>query len=118
MQDPTLSLPRQLDNSRKALPGGALIVAHFYDIESGRKNLEDRGLGTAHEQFQIPIPPDGGIQDLLLEVQSPNRRFDVVICESIDRVARRTFYGTKIEHELEQAGVALLAADEPMTLNG
>jgi site-specific DNA recombinase len=118
MQDPTLSLPRQLENSRTALPSGALIVAHFYDVESGRKDLEDRGHGTAHEQFRIPIPRDGGIQDLLEESARPDRRFDAVICESIDRISRRTFYGTKIEHELEQAGVALLAADEPLTLNG
>ncbi|MFI9559152.1 recombinase family protein [Nonomuraea endophytica] len=118
LQDPTLSLPRQLDNSRAALPPGAVIVAHFYDIESGRKNLEDRGYGTAHERFAIPIPRDGGIQDLLAEAARDNRRFDAVICEGIDRISRRTFYGTKIEHELEQLGVALFAADEPITLNG
>ncbi len=118
LQDPTLSLPRQLDNSRAALPLGAVIVAHFYDIESGRKNLEDRGYGTAHEHFTIPIPRDGGIQDLLAEAARDNRRFDAVICESIDRISRRTFYGTKIEHDLEQLGVALFAADEPITLNG
>jgi site-specific DNA recombinase len=35
-----------------------------------------------------------------------------VICESIDRIARRTFEGTLIERKLEQCGVALLAADE------
>jgi site-specific DNA recombinase len=118
VQDPTLSLPRQLDNSRTALPAGAVIVAHFYDIESGRKNLEDRGRGTAHEQFHIPIPRDGGIQDLLAEAARPSRRFDAVVCESIDRISRRTFYGTKIEHELEQSGVPLFAADEPITLTG
>ncbi len=118
LQDPTLSLPRQLDNSRTALPPGALVVAHFYDIESGRKNLEDRGHGTAHERFTIPIPRDGGLQDLLAEAARDQRRFDAVICESIDRISRRTFYGTKIEHELEQLGVALFAADEPITLNG
>jgi site-specific DNA recombinase len=118
LQDPTLSLPRQLDNSRSALPTGAMIVAHFYDVESGRKNLEDRGRGTAHEQFHLPIPRDGGIQDLLAEAVRPDRRFNAVVCESIDRISRRTFYGTKIEHELEQAGVALFAADEPITLTG
>ncbi len=37
-----------------------------------------------------------------------------MICESIDRVARRTYYGTMIEHEPERAGVLLVAADEPM----
>jgi site-specific DNA recombinase len=36
----------------------------------------------------------------------------------IDRIARRTYYGAKIEHELEQAGVALFAADEPILVSG
>jgi hypothetical protein len=114
LQDPTLSLPRQLNTSKTALPAGAVIVAHFYDIESGRKDLDLRGRGRAHEQFDIPIPRDGGIQDLLAEATRPDRRFDGVICESIDRVARRTYFGTKIEHELDRAGVLLVAADEPM----
>ncbi len=113
-QDPTLSLPRQLRNARAALPPGWVIVAHFYDVESGRKELATRGHSTAHEQFTIPIPRDGGIADLLQEAQSPQRRFAAVICESIERVARRTYFGTKIEHELEQSGVALCAADEPI----
>jgi hypothetical protein len=109
-----LSLPRQLRASQAVLPADAVIVAHFYDIESGRKNLADRGHGHAHEQFQIPIPRDGGIADLLAEAERPDRRFDVVICESIDRIARRTYIGTEIEHRLEQAGVRLIAADEPV----
>jgi site-specific DNA recombinase len=93
-------------------------VAHFYDVESGRKSLDARGYSLAHERFDIPIPRDGGIQDLLADAKSPTRRFDAVICESIERVARRTYYGTKIEHELEAAGVALFAADEPIVLSG
>ena len=117
-QDPTLSLPRQLHNSRTALPPGALIVAHYYDVESGRKDLALRGYSHAHERFDIPIPRDGGIQELLAEAANPTRRFDAVICESIERVARRTYYGTKIEHDLEAAGVALFAADEPISVGG
>jgi hypothetical protein len=113
-QDPTLSLPRQLRASRDALPDGCLIVAHFYDVESGRMDLAARGRGHAHEAFDIPIARDGGIQDLLAEAKRPDRRFAAVICESVERVARRTHFGTKIEYELEQAGVMLLAADEPM----
>jgi len=62
-QDPTLSLPRQLRASQDALLDDAVIVAHFYDVESGREDLADRGHGRAHEQFQIPIPRDGGIAD-------------------------------------------------------
>ena len=116
-QDPTISPPRQLRNSRDALPAGFVIVANFYDVESGRKDLDERGHGRAHEQFDIPIPRDGGIQDLLAEAARPDRRFVAVICESIERVARRTYFGTKIEHELEQSGVALIAADEPLALD-
>ena len=111
-QDPTLSLPRQLENSRNALPPGFVIVAKFYDVESGRKSVEPRGTGTAYRQFDIPIPRDGGVADLLAEAQRPDRRFVAVVCESIERVARTTYFSTKIEYELEQAGVALLAADE------
>ena len=33
-------------------------------------------------------------------------------------MARRTYYGTMIEHDLERAGVALFAADEPIVLSG
>ncbi len=121
-QDPTLSLPRQLASSQTALhtalPGQAVIVAHFYDIESGRKDLDARGFGRGHERFNIPVPRDGGIQDLLLEATQPDRRFDAVICESVDRIARRTYVGTQIENRLEQVGIPLWAADEPISLGG
>ena len=117
-QDPTLSIPRQAASCRAALPAGSVIVAHFYDIESGRKDLAGRGRSSAHERFDIPVARDGGIADLLAEVVRPDRRFDAVICESIDRVARRTYYGTQFEHQLEGAGVALFAADEPIVTSG
>ena len=115
-QDRTLSLPRQYRASQLVLPEDAVIVANFYDIESGRKDLDARGKSTAHEQFDIPIAREGGIQDLLAEAERPDRRFDFVICESIDRIARRTYIATDIENRLERAGVRLLAADEPFTL--
>lgn len=35
-----------------------------------------------------------------------------VVCDSVERIARVTYFGTKVEYELEQAGVPLLAADE------
>ncbi|MGA6164168.1 recombinase family protein [Amycolatopsis magusensis] len=116
MQDPTLSLPRQLGSSQRALPEDALIVAYFYDVESGRMDLNLRGSGRAHEQFDIPIQRDGGLQDLLAEAERVDRRFDYVICESIERTARHMYYGTTIEHRLERAGVRLLAADEHFQL--
>ncbi|MEU1808418.1 recombinase family protein [Micromonospora aurantiaca (nom. illeg.)] len=117
-QDPTLSLPRQLTNSERALLPGMEIVAWFYDVESSRKELTQRGSSTAWSKFDIGIQRHGGLNDLLAEATAPNRRFDVVICESIDRIARYTHQGTKIEHDLELAGVPLLAADEPIILDG
>ena len=62
-QDPTLSLPRQLDKSRISMPAPFVIVAHFYDVESGRTELSMRGQGTAHEKFDIPIPRERDRRD-------------------------------------------------------
>jgi site-specific DNA recombinase len=94
------------------LPPGARIVAHYWDVESGRKELDQRGRSDAYSRFDVNVPRDGGISELLRAPTSRTRPFDAVICEGIDRVARRTYYGVKIEHDLERAGVALLAADE------
>jgi DNA invertase Pin-like site-specific DNA recombinase len=117
-QDPTLSLPRQLGSCEQALLPGMVITMHFYDVESSRKELSQRGSSDAWKKFDIGIPRDGGLGDLLSEAAEPTRRFDVVMCESIDRIARWTHQGTKIEHDLEVLGVPLLASDEPIILNG
>jgi DNA invertase Pin-like site-specific DNA recombinase len=114
-QDPTLSIPRQVARCREALPPYCVIVAFFWDVESGRTSLDLRGHGTAHELFNVSVPRDGGITDLLDEARREDRRFVAVVCESVDRLARVTYFGTKIEYELEQSGVALLAADEGIT---
>jgi site-specific DNA recombinase len=114
-QDPTLSIPRQLAQCRQALPPYCVIVAFFWDVESGRTELDLRGHSDAYQLFNVPVPRDGGVDDLLEEARHPNRRFVAVVCESVDRLARTTHFGTKIEYELEQCGVALLASDEPIT---
>jgi hypothetical protein len=103
-QDPTLSIPRQLVRCREALPPYCVIVAFFWDVESGRTDLDLRGHGDAHEMFAVSVPRDGGIADLLEEARQPDRRFVAVVCESVDRLARVTYFGTKIEYELEQCG--------------
>jgi len=87
-QDPTLSLPRQLDRARAALPAGFVIVAHFFDVESGRLELDQRGHNAAYARFGITIPRDGGITNLLAEARRPERRFVAVVCEPIDRISR------------------------------
>ena len=117
-QDPRLSIMRQVGNCRTSLPQAWVIVATFYDVESGRMALDQRGRGTDYERFDIPIPRDGGIADLLAEAAHPNRRFDVVICEGIARVARRAYEGLSVERELERVDVPLFASNEPITLTG
>ena len=70
-------------------------------------------LGTgAHDQFDLVIPRDGGLPDLLEEAARKDRRFDAVICESVDRIARLMHQSTSIEHDLERVGVPIFAADE------
>src|SRR5205807_21110 len=61
---PARQLPR-------ALPVASVIVAHFFDVESGRKDLTGRGRSSAHERFDTPVPRDGGIGDLLAETVRP-----------------------------------------------
>ncbi|MFG3253674.1 recombinase family protein [Streptomyces sp. NPDC048172] len=117
-QDPRQSMIRQLERARSALPEAWVLVCHFYDVESGRLELEARGHGTHYERFNIPIARDGGIADLLTEAQHPDRRFDVVICESTSRVARRMYENLTVERALERAGVPLFAWNEPIKLDG
>ena len=115
-QDPSLSIPRQLRTCEGIVqPLGDEIVAHYWDIESGRKSLAERGKGTDGTAFGISVPRDGGINDLLHD--AAQGRFDAVIVESIDRLSRMTADATRVEQELEQHGVGLFAADEPMVTN-
>ncbi|MFD5696839.1 recombinase family protein [Streptomyces lasiicapitis] len=117
-QDPRQSLLRQWERCQSALPEAWAIVCHFYDVESGRKELSERSRGSDYERFGIPIARDGGIVDLLAEAAQPDRRFDAVICESTSRVARRMYENLFVERELEHAGVPLFAWNEPIKLDG
>ena len=113
-QDPTLSFPRQLQNAeRQVAEAGGRIVAHYYDIESGTRSYAARGSGGL-AGFDIPIPRDGGLQDLLADAARRPARFDRVIVESISRLSRNSSVAFRVEDELRQAGVRLCAADEPL----
>jgi site-specific DNA recombinase len=115
-QDPSLSIPRQLVSCEAVVkPLGDTIVAHYWDIESGRKYLDVRGNGADGSRFNVSVPRDGGITDMIRDAATG--RFDAVIVESIDRVSRMTADSTRVEQELERLGVALFAADEPMNTN-
>ena len=111
-QDATLSLPRQLANCERAVAeAGGRIAAHFYDVESGAMRLEGRGSGKGLVGFDIPIPRDGGLVDLIEEASSGG--FDAVVCESINRLSRNPSVTFRVEEQLADEGVRLWAIDEP-----
>jgi site-specific DNA recombinase len=112
-QDPSLSIPRQLGKCEAVLdPIGEKIGVTFWDVESGRKALAERGNGKRDWTQEIAVPRAGGLPELL--ASATDGEIDAVIVESIDRLARMTADGTQIERELEERDVALFAADEPL----
>jgi site-specific DNA recombinase len=116
VQDPSLSLPRQLAASEGPVRStGGTIAAHYWDIESGRKDLVLRGNGADGSIFGVPIPRDGGLTELLRDAAAG--KFDAVIVESIERLSRMTVDATAIERDLERLDIGLFAADEPMVAN-
>ncbi len=118
LQDPRASMRRQLRNCASKLPPGWYIAAHFWDIESGGLDLDQRGHGTGHQQVDVGIPRDGGLAALLAEAGSPSPRFAAVMCEDIERSGRDTFNALKLEKKLSAAGIPLLATDEPIDIAG
>jgi site-specific DNA recombinase len=115
-QDPSLSIPRQLGKCDQVLePIGEKVSVTYWDVESGRKSLEQRGTGKRDWTKEVSVPRLGGLPELLASVEAG--ALDAVIVESIDRLSRMTADGTRIERELEERDVALFAADEPLNSN-
>jgi DNA invertase Pin-like site-specific DNA recombinase len=112
-QDPSLSIPRQLGKCDEALsPIGEKVGVTYWDVESGRKSLSERGNGKRDWSEVVDVPRAGGLPELLASAREG--AVDAVIVESIDRLSRMTADGTRIERELEERDVALFAADEPL----
>jgi DNA invertase Pin-like site-specific DNA recombinase len=99
-------------SARSGVVGGE-IVECFWDIESARKPLSERGQGAVRGRGRVGVPREGGLPELLAATLR-GRAFCAVIVESIDRVSRITADATRIEQELEQRDIGLFAADEPM----
>jgi site-specific DNA recombinase len=118
MQDPVASLNRQLREVKGSLPPGWFIAAHYWDVESGGLDLDERGQGTAHQALKTGIPRDGGLDALLAEAGGPAPRFAAVMCEDIERSGRDTFNALKLERQLGDAGIPLFATDEPINVEG
>lgn len=116
VQDPSLSIPRQLAKCNEVLGSiGEQVSITFWDVESGRKALEKRGTGKRDWTPDVKVPRLGGLPELLATAKSG--AVDAVIVESIDRLSRMTADGTQIERQLEEHDVALFAADEPLSSN-
>src|SRR3954449_11590315 len=95
-QDPSLSIPRQLGKCDQALaPIGEKVTLTFWDVESGRKALEDRGNGKRDWTAEVDVPRVGGLPEMLAAAK--RGEIDAVIVESIDRLSRMTADGTRIE---------------------
>ena len=89
-QDPSLSIPRQLVACERAVATfGGEIVCCYWDVESGRKALEDRGQGSSAWRERVAVPCKGGLPELLAAAYH-GEPFYAVIVESIDRLSRMT----------------------------
>jgi len=116
LQDPSLSIPRQFRRAGELVTGqGWVITKSCWDIESGRKVLSERGRGADGTLFGVETPRDGGLPELLDFAR--DHEIDVVVVESIDRLARITRESTNIEYEFERFDVPVLACDEPLERN-
>jgi DNA invertase Pin-like site-specific DNA recombinase len=115
LQDPNLSLARQLHTCQQAVDKwGGRIVAVYYEVETGSARYQQRGSGTDLAGFDIPIPRAGGLHELVADAARKPKRFGRVICESIDRLARNSAVAFTLEDEFRGAGVGLHCANEPL----
>jgi site-specific DNA recombinase len=115
-QDPSLSIPRQYRSvGDKCSELDWQLTRSYWDIESGRNELALRGHGADGSLFNIGVPRDGGLPELLEAAR--NNEVDVVMVEQIDRLSRITADSTAIERDLANLDIPLFATDEPINLN-
>lgn len=64
-QDPSLSIPHQLSACERAVAASGGEIVCYWDVESGRKALEDRGQGSSAWRGRVAVPCAGGLSELL-----------------------------------------------------
>ncbi|MFF1717305.1 recombinase family protein [Streptomyces sp. NPDC058268] len=113
-QNPASSIPRQVVLASERLEPGEEFIAHFWDVESGMLPPELRGLGPQemYDALAVPTPRDGGLQDLVDRAEQ--LEVTHVLAERSDRVARAMLTSLTVEHALEQFGVEVVYANEPV----
>ena len=118
LQDPVASMRRQVRNARAWLPAGCQIVAYYWDVESGGKDLDQRGHSDGWQVAAAAgIPRDGGIADLLAEAKdrSPNSRS---WSARTSKISPGHIQLLKLERALSDQGIPLFATDEPFNIAG
>lgn len=113
-QNPASSIPRQVALASERLEEGEEFTAYFWDVESGMLPPDLRGLGPQemYDALAVPIPRDGGLQDLVDRAEQLGVTH--VLAERSDRVARAMLTSLTVEHELERIGVEVVYANEPV----
>ncbi|MEW2434294.1 recombinase family protein [Streptomyces caniferus] len=113
-QNPASSIPRQVVLASERLEPGEEFVAFYWDVESGMLPPEMRGLGPQemYDALSVPTPRDGGLQDLVDRAE--HLGVTHVLAERSDRVARAMLTTLTVEHQLQQAGVEVVYANEPV----
>ena len=115
MQDPVVSLARQHRGASERLPEGFVIVASYWDVESGGIELDARSQDGLWRKFAgAGIPRDGGMAELRAAVASGHCPFAAAICEDINRAGRDMLASLRLEKELRAAGVLIFATSEPI----
>jgi hypothetical protein len=96
------------------LEPGESFVAYYWDIESGMLPPEQRGLGPQemYEALGVPVPRDGGLQDLVERAE--DLEVTHAVAERSDRLARAMLTSLTVEHQLERLGVEVIYANEPV----
>ncbi|MET9657869.1 recombinase family protein [Streptomyces sp. NPDC006510] len=113
-QNPASSIPRQVALASERLLPDEKFIAYFWDVESGMLPPELRGLGPQemYDALNVSVPRDGGLQDLLDRAEMLGVTH--VVAERSDRVARIMLASLIVEHDLEQLGVEVVYANEPI----
>ncbi|WP_157856009.1 recombinase family protein [Streptomyces aureocirculatus] len=111
-----LYLLQDLDESGGVVAAGLEVeefAAYFWDVESGMLPPELRGLGpqAMYDALDVPVPRDGGLQDLIDRAELMN--ITHVLAERSDRVARAMLTSLTVEHGLKKLSVEAVYANEP-----
>jgi hypothetical protein len=108
--DPLLSLQRQLHAVQAVFAALSPVVRCYADVGPRCGVGGGSAVGLRLGDFRV----EGGIDQLLARAASTVRDFEVLACSTIDRLSPRYLDGVRIEADLAEHGVQVVAtADTP-----